>query len=172
MPRLCLASVEEDPVAMETRCSLSAAPPGVQSRACEETSLGRIIPGGTTNLSACCVGLPRFIKTRTRKFALTVMYRKEAPVPVEGTCQKINAAKGACQKCIASDCLGYVEISVEDVLGGSLRINTTIGDTSGQLFKLILDIYHCHHKMTVKRHSCFYLVARCYLYRLIGSTSS
>ena len=150
MPRLCLASVEEDPVAMETRCSLSAAPPGVLPRSSEESSSGRVIPGETANLAICCIGLPRFIKTRTRKFALTVMYRKEAPGPVEGTCQKIAAAEGTCQKCIASTCLGYVEISVEDVLGGSLRINTTIGDTSGEIFNLILDIYNCRHIMTVK----------------------
>ena len=143
MPRLCLASVEEDPVAMETRCSLSGAPPGVQSQSNEETPLGCIKPGETDNLSACCVGLPRFVKTRTRKFALTVIYQKEVPdcaiVPTKGPCQKTIVTEGACQKCIASDCLGYVEISVEDVLGGSLRIDTTIGATSGEIFKLLLD---------------------------------
>ena len=142
MPRLCLAPVEEDPVAMETRCSMSGAPPGdllpSALRSSEETPLGRVLPGGTANLATFCIGLPRFVKTRTRKFALTVIYQKEAPDcatigPVGGTCQKIGAAEGACHKCIASDCLGYVEISVEDVLGGSLRIDTTIQDTSGEL---------------------------------------
>ena len=143
MPRLCLASVEEDPVAMETRCSLAGVPSGVLSRSCEETPLGRVKPGETANLATCCVGLPRFVKTRTRKFALTVIYQKVVPdcaiVPTKGPYQKTIVTEGACQKCIASACLGYVEISVEDVLGGSLRIDTTIGATAGEIFKLILD---------------------------------
>ena len=145
MPRLSLVSVEDDPVAMETHCrdciscSVSGMCGGEPSRKVSRSSWemsGCIPPGGKARLAVCCVGMPRFIKTCRRKFALEVIYQKEACDgalgSVKGPCQNPPATGGSCQKYVASDCLGYVELSVEEVLGGSLGADMMLTDTSGE----------------------------------------
>ena len=109
MPRLCLVSVDDDPVATETRCTRSVGactydrslgqPLQKTYRSSGEASLHCIPSGGSVTLCVCCIGIPRFIKTRRRQFALTVTYETEtcdcAEGPGKGPCDR--ETRGTCQ---------------------------------------------------------------------------